>query len=254
MQETWVRSLDRKDPLEKEMATHSHILAWKIPWTEETGGLLSTGLQRVGNNWATKQQKTSKTEVYYQGFSFNRVFRFLFSEVMLKKRPVHSTAGLIHHEKWRWRSFSHVWLFATPWTVACQAPLPMGILQARILEWVAVSSSKGSSQCRDQTQVSHIAGRFFTIWVTREAQEYWSGYPIPSPGELPSPGIVTLNWGLLHYRQILYQLNYQGSSHACTVMWKSLFIFLKRCLCPNPWILWRCSVTWQNGCCRDNRL
>ena len=44
-----------------------------------------------------------------------------------------------------------------------------GILQARILEWVAVTFSRGSSQPRDQTQVSHIAGRFFTIWATAEA-------------------------------------------------------------------------------------
>ena len=50
-----------------------------------------------------------------------------------------------------------------------------GILQARILELVAFSFSKGSSQTRDRTQVSHIAGRFFTSWATREAQEYWSG-------------------------------------------------------------------------------
>ena len=46
-----------------------------------------------------------------------------------------------------------------------------GILQARILEWVASPSSMGSSQSRDQTQVSCIAGRFFTIWATREAQD-----------------------------------------------------------------------------------
>ena len=50
-----------------------------------------------------------------------------------------------------------------------------GILQARILEWVAIPFSKGSSQPRDQTQVSLILGRFFTSWATREAQEYWSG-------------------------------------------------------------------------------
>ena len=49
------------------------------------------------------------------------------------------------------------------WTVACQAPLSMGILQARILGWVAMPSSRGSSQPRGQTQVSHIAGGFFTI-------------------------------------------------------------------------------------------
>ena len=50
MQETWVRSLGREDPVEKEMATHSSTLAWRIPWTEEPGGLLSTGLQRVGHD------------------------------------------------------------------------------------------------------------------------------------------------------------------------------------------------------------
>ena len=50
MQETWVQSLGWEDLLEKEMATHSSILAWKIPWTEEPGGLQSMGLQRVGHN------------------------------------------------------------------------------------------------------------------------------------------------------------------------------------------------------------
>ena len=50
-----------------------------------------------------------------------------------------------------------------------------GILQARLLEWVAFPFSRGSSQPRDQTQVSHTAGGFFTSWAIREAQEYWSG-------------------------------------------------------------------------------
>ena len=104
-----------------------------------------------------------------------------------------------------------VWLFATPWIVARQAPLSMKILQARILECVAMPSSPGSSQPRDRTQVSRtvgrfyclshqgsprilewvtypfsrgssqprnqtriscVAGRFFTSWATREAQNY----------------------------------------------------------------------------------
>ena len=47
VRETWVRSLGCEDPLEKEMATHSSILAWKMPWTEEPGRLPSLGLQRV---------------------------------------------------------------------------------------------------------------------------------------------------------------------------------------------------------------
>ena len=59
---------------------------------------------------------------------------------------------------------------ATPWTAALQAPLSVGILQAWILEWGAIPSSRGSSQPRDRIQVSCIAGRFFTFWATREAQ------------------------------------------------------------------------------------
>ena len=49
-QETWVRFLDREDPLEEGVATHSCILAWRIPWTEELGRLWSIGLQRVRHN------------------------------------------------------------------------------------------------------------------------------------------------------------------------------------------------------------
>ena len=50
-QKMWVRSLGREDPLEKGMATHSSILAWRIPWTEMPGGLQSIGSQRVGHDW-----------------------------------------------------------------------------------------------------------------------------------------------------------------------------------------------------------
>ena len=100
------------------------------------------------------------------------------------------------------------------------------ILQARILEWVVFPFSRGSSQPRDWTQISHIAGRFFTIWATREAPftcmlllllsrfsrvwlfatlwtvalqaplsmelfrpDYWNRLPFPSRGDLPNPGI-----------------------------------------------------------------
>ena len=62
-----------------------------------------------------------------------------------------------------YKSLSHVWLFVTPWTVV------HGILQARILEWVAFPFSGGSSLLQDQTQVSRIASRFFTTWATKEA-------------------------------------------------------------------------------------
>ena len=54
MPETWVCSLGWEDPLEEGTATHSSILAWRIPWTEEPGGLQSMGSQRIGHDWATK--------------------------------------------------------------------------------------------------------------------------------------------------------------------------------------------------------
>ena len=59
----------------------------------------------------------------------------------------------------------------------------------RILEWVAYTSSRVSFQPRNRTRISCIAGGFFTIRVTRKAQEDWSGSPIPSPVDLPDPGI-----------------------------------------------------------------
>ena len=58
MQQTGVQALGQEDPLEKGMATHSSILAWKIPWTEESGGLQSMGLQRVEHSWANKPYLT----------------------------------------------------------------------------------------------------------------------------------------------------------------------------------------------------
>ena len=93
--------------------------------------------------------------------------------------------------QWKWKSLNHVQLFATPWTIQSMefsrltqnsvnytyyfvhhipsTYIVHGILQARILEWVAFPFFRGSSQPRDQTQVSHISGRFFTSWATGKA-------------------------------------------------------------------------------------
>ena len=68
MRETHVQSLGREDLLEKEMATHSSILAWKIPWMEEPGRLQSVGSQRVGHDWATSLSLRTWT-LEYVGFS-----------------------------------------------------------------------------------------------------------------------------------------------------------------------------------------
>ena len=97
--------------------------------------------------------------------------------------------------KWKWQSCPTLW-DAMDSTIN-------GILQARRLEWVAFPFSRGSSQPRDQTQVSRIAAGFFTIWATREAQEYWSGWPISSLRIFPTR---ESKWGLPHCRQILAEL------------------------------------------------
>ena len=71
MQEMWVQLLGQEVPLEKEMTTHSSILAWEIPWTEEPGGLQSMGSKKTGHDLVTKQQQ-SKSEIQ------NRLFGHCF--------------------------------------------------------------------------------------------------------------------------------------------------------------------------------
>ena len=78
-QKTRVRSLGWEDPLEKEMATHSSVLAWEIPWTEEPGRLQSTGFQRVGQDLVTKHTSTyivaMKTYVSMKTLSYHKPLR-----------------------------------------------------------------------------------------------------------------------------------------------------------------------------------
>ena len=98
-----------------------------------------------------------------------------------------------------------------------------GIFQARILEWIAISFSRGSSQPRDQTQVSHIVGRFFTIWATREGQGRWRNMQIhdywvacSGSGDSEKPHTVSLlanvDWVLTEFQVLLGSGAYVFSS------------------------------------------
>ena len=165
MWETWVQSLGRENLLEKEVATHSSILAWKIPWMEEPGRPQSMGLQRVGHDWATSPNK--------------KVGLTKFLKILLSMEK-------------KWKSPYSPWnspgqntgvgslsllqgIFPTqgsnPGLPHCRQILypvePQGSL--RILEWVAYPFSSGSSWPRNRTGVSCIAGGFFTNWAIREA-------------------------------------------------------------------------------------
>ena len=105
MQETWVRSLGREDPLEKGMATHFSILAWRIPWIQEPCVLQSMGSQRVGHDWVTN--------------SFFLFFLRDWLDTSPKNMFKWPMLLLLSH-------FSRVWLRATPQTAAHQAPSSLG--------------------------------------------------------------------------------------------------------------------------------
>ena len=89
MWETQVRSLGREDPLEKEMATHSSTLAWKIPWMEKPSRLQSMGSQRIGHNWATSLLHILDTSPFWdtsfiKTFSLCIVCPFIYLQVFAK--------------------------------------------------------------------------------------------------------------------------------------------------------------------------
>ena len=148
----------------EEMATHSSILAWRIPLAEEPGRLQAMGLRRVRHDWETQQER-KHPNTFAMFYWWEVTHRSSFHSEERLTQGCESQKVLTSGE---WKLLSQVRLFATPWTLH-------GILQAGILEWVTFPFSRGSSQPRDRTQVSHIAGGLFTSWATREAQEHWSG-------------------------------------------------------------------------------
>jgi len=103
MQDTRVQSLGWEDPLEKGMATYSSILAWKISWTEEPGGLQSMGLQRVGHDWATDTFQTSYPLV--QLIKINKQTKKEHFNLVIKHSRIDA------FKLWCWRR-----LLRVPWT------------------------------------------------------------------------------------------------------------------------------------------
>ena len=97
MKETRVQSLDQEEPLEKEMATHSSILAWKIPWTEEPGGLQSTGSKGVRHDWAHRHNLTQKSPrvKFYMPFTLKSTkLKCAFSGISSGMRLNHWTSQM----------------------------------------------------------------------------------------------------------------------------------------------------------------
>ena len=128
MRETWVWSLGWEDPLEKEMATHSSILAWRIPWMEEPGGLQSMASQRVGHDWATSLY-FSPAKPRYKSERWMRVFwEFSLSPSVIPGRCLPWVLLFLTYHSPRWKEIWTEWGVLLPFCPSLEPDL--GILSS----------------------------------------------------------------------------------------------------------------------------
>ena len=145
-----IRSLGQEDPLEKEMATCSSVLAWKIPWTEESEGLQSVRLKRVGHDWGTEHVHIM-TCIHHCRFIQSDFTALKSSVLCLFSSPLPQsleTNGLLTISL----CAKSLQFCLTLYDLKGHSPPGSsvhGIFQARTLEWVAVPSCRGSSPPRD---------------------------------------------------------------------------------------------------------
>ena len=121
MQETQVRSLDQEDSLEKGMATHSSIPAWRIPWTGKPSGLQSLGLQRVGHDWATNTMWTN-VEGPWNGMRIGFSFLPALDRVVLHK-SLHFSKSQVQVCRGKGRDRQVSWVPDCLHTLRTMAPL-----------------------------------------------------------------------------------------------------------------------------------
>ena len=164
MQGMQVQSLGWQDAWEGEMATHSSILAWEIPWTEETGRLQSMGSPRVGHGLATEHTRTSITiDSMMEGAQGTKIwqkteaempFLFLASSSTYKCHCAQSRLPL-----------------CDPMNCYLPGSAVHGIFQARILEWAAISFSRGIFLTQGLNPCFLHCRPILPCWVTGEAHE-----------------------------------------------------------------------------------
>ena len=143
----WVWSLGWEDPLEKEMATHSSILAWETPWTEEPGGLQFMKSQRVRPRWATKENMWSILEKVSCAVEKNVYFAVVWS-------------------------LSCVWLFVILCTVAHQTPLSMVFSRQKHWSGLSLPALRDLPESGIKPTSPALAGGFFTTEPPM-TQQFW---------------------------------------------------------------------------------
>ena len=210
MRESQVRSLGWEDPLEKEMATHSSILAWKMPWTEEPGRLQTIGLQRIRHDRATSLSLSI----------LNRWYTTYVSHIVVVVQFL-----------------SRVLLFVTPWTAACQASLSFTISRS-LLKLMFIKSVMPSNHlilCHPLLLPPSI---FPSIKVFSNESvlhirwpKYWSFSFTISPSNEYSRWIsFRIDWfDLLAVQGTLKSL-LQPHSSKTSILWYSPFFMVQFCL------------------------
>ena len=148
MKDTQVQSLGQEDPLEKEMATHSSILTWRIPWKEEPSGPQSTGSQSR-TRLIERLNLRGVREGYIPGLYplLGHVYLFLVSLFIIFLLSIHEC--MLSH-------FSSVRL-CDPMNCSPPGSSLHGILQAGILEWVVIPFSRGSCDSSNRTRIFYIS-------------------------------------------------------------------------------------------------
>ena len=138
----WVPSLGQEDPLEKGMANHHSTLAWKIPWTEKPGGLLSIRSQRVGHDWSDLT------------CTIRYLLKILYYNLHMKESESEAAQSCP--------------TLCDPMNYSLAGSFVLGIFQAGVLEWVTTSFSRGSSQPRDWTLPPTLQANAFAVRATRD--------------------------------------------------------------------------------------
>ena len=162
IQETWVRSLGQEYPLGKGMATHSSILAWRMPWTEEPGGLQSMGLEKVRHDWTTNAHTHGSFIPAAAAAAKSLQSCPTLCDPIDGSPPGSPVPGILQASTLEWVaiSFSNAWKWkvkvkslslvrpsATPWTAAFQAPPSMGFSRQEYWSGVPLSSPIYTLQC-----------------------------------------------------------------------------------------------------------
>ena len=163
MQEMWVQSLGQEEPLEKEMATHSSILAWKIPWTEEPGGLQSTGSKGVRHDWAHRHSLTQKSPrvKFYMPFTLKSTkLKCAFSGISSGMRLNHWTSQMVLVVKNPPANAGYIkrygfnpWVGKNPWRTAWK-PTPVFLPGESHGQWSLASYSSQGLKESDTTEAT----------------------------------------------------------------------------------------------------